>query len=381
MKRITFARLAVLMLAVAGLVLQGCGGDDGVSQSVHDQAMMDLEQAQQDLMDAEGERDQAQQDLMDAEGERDQAQQDLMDVEGERDQAQQDLMDAEGERDQAQQDLMDAEGERDQAQQDLMDTEDAADMQQAMADGEAAKALLAVLADSIVNQEDVAGTPTDVHTPPAPMVSVSTDGMLMAKAAGYTMADMPPDMIEGWRGATVMNEEGDTAVVYSDISDDGTQTLLDRYDSTRPTGGMARSWPVGGTEVTDNPTGATYVPWSEVMRPDDMTTVSGTRDNPITVFKGTVHDIPGTFSCDGPDATPICTSPQTLLGRHGQWWHDRASDSAGQRLDLRSRRRRCHLHGRHGLPHLRLVAQQGRGRQTRRPDPHHFGDGRGHSQV
>ena len=308
MKRITFARLAVLMLAVAGLVLQGCGGDDGVSQSVHDQAMMDLEQAQQDLMDAEGERDQAQQDLMDAEGERDQAQQDLMDVEGERDQAQQDLMDAEGERDQAQQDLMDAEGERDQAQQDLMDTEDAADMQQAMADSAAAKALLAVLANSALNT-NADGSAIAGHTAPSPMVSVSTDGMLMAKAAGYTMADMPPDMIEGWRGATVMNEAGDTAVVYSDISDDGTQTLLDRYDSTRPTGGMARSWPVGGTEVTDNPTGATYIPWSEVMRPDDMTTAGGTRDDPITMFEGAVHGIPGTFSCNA-DAAGFCTAPQ-----------------------------------------------------------------------
>ena len=39
MKRITFARLAVLMLAVAGLALQGCGGDDngsGISQDMYD---------------------------------------------------------------------------------------------------------------------------------------------------------------------------------------------------------------------------------------------------------------------------------------------------------------------------------------------------------
>lgn len=41
MKRITFARISVLMLVVAGLALQGCGGDDAYSISAADQARID----------------------------------------------------------------------------------------------------------------------------------------------------------------------------------------------------------------------------------------------------------------------------------------------------------------------------------------------------
>ena len=266
-----FTTLAVLLLVV--LLLAGCGGDDGVSPSVHDQTMADLEQAQQDLMDAEGERDQAQQDLMDAEGERDQAQQDLMDAEGERDQAQQDLMDAEGERDQAQQDLMDAEGERDQAQQDLMDAQDDADMQQAMADSAAAKELLNMALVNVLVDTD---TTAEGLQPAAPSVAleVSTDGVLTASAAGYAMADMPPDMIAGWRGA-MLTSGGDTAVVYTDIGNDGTQSLLDRYESTRPTGGAPRMWTVTLVNAAGDPETAGQIPWSSVMRPDDSSSFSG----------------------------------------------------------------------------------------------------------
>ena len=130
MNRDKYGRTVLLtaLAAMLALVLAGCGGDDGISQSVHDQVALERDQAQQDLMDAEAERDQAQQDLMDAEAERDQAQQDRMDTEAERDQAQQDLMDAEDRADAAEQD-----------NQDMMDD---AGMQQAMADSAAARELL-----------------------------------------------------------------------------------------------------------------------------------------------------------------------------------------------------------------------------------------------
>ena len=207
MNRDKYGRTVLLtaLAAMLALVLAGCGGDDGISQSVHDQVALERDQAQQDLMDAEAERDQAQQDLMDAEAERDQAQEDLTDAEAERDQAQQDLMDTEAERDQAQQDLMDAEDRADAAEQDNQDMMDDAGMQQAMADSAAAKELLNMALVNVLVDTD---TNTDGLQPAAPDVAleVSTDGMLTAvRPRGYTMADVPADMIEGWQGAMLTN--------------------------------------------------------------------------------------------------------------------------------------------------------------------------------
>ena len=137
------------------------------------------------------------------------------------------------------------------------------------------------------------------------MVEVTTDGMLEAEVednAAYSMSDMTPDMIEGWRG--VMLTRGttvtDTVVVYSDIGNDGTATLLDRYESTRPTTTDPRMWTMTVLDAAgDPPTGAEdNIPWSEAERPDTETSYTGTDDVMLT-FKGTVHDIPGTFSCAG----------------------------------------------------------------------------------
>ena len=198
--------------------------------------------------------------------------------------------------------MTDAEGERDQAQQDLMDAQDDADMQQAMADSAAAKELLNMaLVNVLVDTDTTAGG----LQPAAPAVAleVSTDGMLMAKATGYAMADMPPDMIEGWRGA-MLTSGGDTAVVYTDIGNDGTQSLLDRYESTRPTGGAPRMWAIGTTD-TD---AMKYIQWSSVMRPDESSSFSGAPGATMLTFMGTVHNIPGTFSCPA-TAIDTCRAP------------------------------------------------------------------------
>ena len=55
MNRNTFARLALLIGALAVLlVLQGCGGDDGVSQSLHDSVSADLGAAESRVAELEG---------------------------------------------------------------------------------------------------------------------------------------------------------------------------------------------------------------------------------------------------------------------------------------------------------------------------------------
>ena len=231
MKRITFARLAVLMLAVAGLALQGCGGDDnGVNQGIHDQVVMERDQAQQDLMDAEAERDQAQQDLMDAEQDLMDTQQDLMDTE-------QDLMDAE-------QDLMDAEGERDQAQEDLMDSMDAA--MQAEMNTRAPLVTTAMQRFYLTAAESTAlGTelgadvpiPSTGNTPTTGyqvvegastslMVEHTADGVMVTpnmvaplQFEEYAVdADNPPPMIDGWDGTTLSRMSGvQTLYAYTDV--------------------------------------------------------------------------------------------------------------------------------------------------------------------
>ena len=210
----------------------------------------------------------------------------------------------------------------------------------------AAKALLAVLEDNDVanlNRSGLAAAPMDDpdtgdntaeqtsrNNVANLMVEVSSDGMLMAEVeddTAYSMSDMAPDpgMIgEVWRGAMLTrdNPNGtmDTVVVYSDIGNDGTKTLFDRYASNLPTVTSARSYPIAGrtnvagvliNEVED--AAANSIRWDAVTRPDDMTAVGGTSTDPITMFMGSVHSIPGTFSCNAA-AAGLCTAPERYSG-------------------------------------------------------------------
>ena len=198
-------------------------------------------------------------------------------------------------------DIADLQAEVERLQAALQARIDAANAAAAKVASDAAKELLNMaLPDVNVDRDDVAaGT-----NPEAPTItlSVSNDGMLMAEATGYTMSDMAPDMIEGWRGAMLTNMGGDTAVVYSDIGNDGTQTLLDRYASNLPTATSPRTWTVGAEDNTAN-----QIVWSVVTRPDDTSVVSGPVSAPMVTFMGNVHNIPGTFSCAG--AVADCVAP------------------------------------------------------------------------
>ena len=149
------------------------------------------------------------------------------------------------------------------------------------------------------------------------MVEVSEDGMLMAEVednAAYSMSDMAPDMIEGWRGAELTRDHTDgsmdTVVVYSDIGNDGSATLLDRYTSTLPTTTMPRIWTVTPLGTDGDPLTDGHIPWSQVERPDSETAFAGTGATAMLTFQGTVHGISGTFSClTGGTDTAACKAP------------------------------------------------------------------------
>ena len=134
--------------------------------------------------------------------------------------------------------------------------------------------------------------------PGAVMVKVA-DGELKPEVADYTLGAMP-DMIEGWMGATLMNKDGNTIVVYSDRGATGGTMFLDTYDGMIAADGT-RTYDIGAPDNTND-----EVEWANVKRTD---TLAGPGLKPgSTMFTGSVMDVPGTFSCVAV-ATSICTAP------------------------------------------------------------------------
>ena len=176
-----------------------------------------------------------------------------------------------------------------------------------MMSNKAAKALYTVLAndtDGDGTSAPIEGT-TDAGPIAANPVTVEVDDMMVkamftptAPATGkeYTMADGMTDMITGWRGATLMNDDGDTIVVYSDIENPTPIMLFDKYGSTAPTGGKPRTYSI--TTTADDG----MIKWAAVMRPDEMTSPGTEADT--TTFQGSVDGVMGTFTCEG-----TCTAP------------------------------------------------------------------------
>ena len=291
------------------------------------QAQMDAETARDEAMKAQEtaqvERDAANTAKMEADDKAMKAEEAQATAEGERDEykmmaeeAAKAKKTAEDAAEVARQAQMDAEAERDKYKGMLTDLEDEVDTGETTDANTAAKELLAVLIDNNVDMGNDSGlsdelietddTDADSQTKRDDvdnlMVEVSSDGMLMVKVDGnkdYSMSDMTPDMIESWRGAMLTRDNADgtmdTVVVYTDIGNDGTATLFDRYESTRPSSTMPRTWAVA---TEDTPT-MKYIQWLLVRRPDVKTAVGGIPTTPTLTFMGTVHGIPGTFSCEG----------------------------------------------------------------------------------
>ena len=72
----------IAAVAIMAMVLQGCGGDDdGVSQSLHDDVVMERDELQEDLGDLQGMLDAANADVTRLEGELEDEQGDNSDLE------------------------------------------------------------------------------------------------------------------------------------------------------------------------------------------------------------------------------------------------------------------------------------------------------------
>ena len=171
-------------------------------------------------------------------------------------------------------------------------------LEEQVADQEAAAAATAAAAEA-KKASDMAkavlaaiGVNTALQDQPgAPMVSLaaSSAGELTAKQEGYTMSAAPEEIAD-WRGRT-LEKDGDTTVIYTNIEDEVPTSLDDLYARASGLPKAAQTY-----SVTADGTGST-IDWSDATRADDVTTETGTGDDQVTSFAGSVRGVDGTFSC------------------------------------------------------------------------------------
>ncbi len=261
----------IAAVAILAMVLQGCGGDDGVSQSMHDQVVMDRD-------DLQGMLDTANQRVTDLEGE----------LEDEQDENS-DLMTQ----------LQDAKDQRDALQKQIDDAAAAAAREMAI---DVTNALLGLINTDV---PFLVGEAIDGNEP---SVTASSAGEFSASQARYTMADGSPDMIDGWRGA-MLERDNQLITLYSDIDDAVATPLGDLYNSTSPGAG---SYFVDRTAAAEDDM-AGDIPWASVTRDDAMSVYTAddrstnTVDEEMTTFAGLVGNAAGTFSCA--DTAANCNVP------------------------------------------------------------------------
>ena len=247
MKRITFARLAVLLLAAGALALSGCGGDDnGIDQSLQDSvtADRDTEKARADAAVADAATEKARADAAEA----------LAATETMR------ADEAEG---------MLGDG------QEAMDAATQTDMNNRAPD----------IIDAMAEADE-----TEPPMPPERKVSRTADGTVIVSGVGFTKADdMAPPMIEGWHGTTLTRAKipptgTDAVYVYTDIEAPMGTTFAKAY----------------GDPVTINADNTAKAMSDKFPDASDRTATLGATLGVAEKWAGTFDGIPGTFECTIP---------------------------------------------------------------------------------
>ena len=144
-------------------------------------------------------------------------------------------------------------------------------------------------------------------------LTASTDGVLLVTLRqmdgtagkdldGYDMGDMP-DEIDGWRGVTLTKDNA-MAVVYSDIEDTAGGRFDARYDASLDDERMKR-YRLDTTTGTDAAAGSIML--SDARLDMELVTVTGADATAKHSRMGSVHDVPGTFSCVNMPACGVLT--------------------------------------------------------------------------